>query len=78
MWLLTLKDRKSEGAYAVHDENGDKVLFMFEKKVLQIKVFMYVYKKNYFLALFTIDFGPKTLIKIYKLWVFLIQKGYKI
>ena len=29
MWLLTLKDRKSEGAYAVHDENGDKVLFMF-------------------------------------------------
>ena len=30
MWLLTLKDRKSEGAYAVHDENGDKDLFMFE------------------------------------------------
>ena len=30
MWLLTLKDRKSEGAYAVHDEHGDKVLFMFE------------------------------------------------
>ena len=30
MWLLTLRDRKSEGAYAVHDENGDKVLFMFE------------------------------------------------
>ena len=32
MWLLTLKDRKSEGAYAVHDENGDKVLFMFERQ----------------------------------------------
>ena len=32
MWLLRLKDRKSEGAYAVHDENGDKVLFMFESQ----------------------------------------------
>ena len=32
MWLLTLRDRKSEGAYAVHDENGDKVLFMFESQ----------------------------------------------
>ena len=32
MWLLTLKDRKSEGAYAVHDENGDKVLFTFESQ----------------------------------------------
>ena len=32
MWLITLKDRKSEGAYAVHDENGDKVLFMFESQ----------------------------------------------
>ena len=32
MWLLTLRDRRSEGAYAVHDENGDKVLFMFESQ----------------------------------------------
>ena len=32
MWLLTLRDRNSEGAYAVHDENGDKVLFMFESQ----------------------------------------------
>ena len=30
MWLLTLRDKKTDGAYAVHDENGDKVLFMFE------------------------------------------------
>jgi len=32
MWLLTLKDRKTDGAYAVHDDHGDKVLFMFENQ----------------------------------------------
>ena len=32
MWLLTLKDKRADGAYAVHDENGDKVLFMFESQ----------------------------------------------
>tara|TARA_B000000609_G_scaffold90677_1_gene68821 strand:- start:445 stop:726 length:282 start_codon:yes stop_codon:yes gene_type:complete len=32
MWLLTLKDKKMDGAYAVHDEQGDKVLFMFENQ----------------------------------------------
>ena len=32
MWVLTLRDRRSEGAYAVNDENGDKVLFMFESQ----------------------------------------------
>jgi hypothetical protein len=30
MFLLTLKDRKDDGAYAVEDKYGDKVLFMFE------------------------------------------------
>jgi len=32
MWLLTLKDKKDEGAYAVADEYGDKVLFLFEEE----------------------------------------------
>ena len=32
MWLLTLKDKKMDGAYAVHDDHGDKVLFMFENQ----------------------------------------------
>ena len=31
MWLLTIKDKQNEGAYAVTDEYGDKVLFLFEK-----------------------------------------------
>ena len=32
MWLLSLKDKKDEGAYAVQDEYGDKVLFLFEQE----------------------------------------------
>ena len=32
MWLLTLKSRKDDGAYAVQDEFGDKVLFLFEQE----------------------------------------------
>jgi len=30
MFLLTLKDRKDDGAYAVQDNYGNKVLFLFE------------------------------------------------
>jgi hypothetical protein len=30
MFLLTLKDRKDDGAYAVQDQYGKKVLFLFE------------------------------------------------
>ena len=30
MFLLTLKDNKEEGAYAVQDQYGHKVLFLFE------------------------------------------------
>ena len=30
MFLLTLKDKKDEGAYAVQDSDEDKVLFLFE------------------------------------------------
>ncbi len=32
MWLLTLKDGKDEGAYAVQDSHGHKVLFLFEEE----------------------------------------------
>lgn len=32
MFLLTLKDRKDEGAYAVQDQYGHKVLFLFEEE----------------------------------------------
>ena len=32
MFLLTLRDRKDDGAYAVQDDHGDKVLFLFEQE----------------------------------------------
>jgi len=32
MYLLTLKDKKDEGAYAVQDTYGEKVLFLFEEE----------------------------------------------
>ena len=32
MFLLTLKDRKDDGAYAVLDRYGEKVLFLFEEE----------------------------------------------
>ena len=30
MYLLTIKDRKTDGAYAVSDKYGEKVLFLFQ------------------------------------------------
>jgi hypothetical protein len=32
MFLLTLKEHKDDGAYAVQDRNGQKVLFLFEEE----------------------------------------------
>ena len=32
MYLLTLKTRKEDGAYAVQDSQGDKVLFLCEEE----------------------------------------------
>ena len=32
MFLLTLQNRKDDGAYAFQDHQGDKVLFMFEEE----------------------------------------------
>ena len=32
MYLLTLKDRRDDGAYAVLNRYGEKVLFMFEEE----------------------------------------------
>ena len=32
MFLLTLKGKKDDGAYAVSDQYGEKVLFLFEQE----------------------------------------------
>ena len=33
MFLLTLKDQKEDGAYAVQNRYGEKVLFLFEDAI---------------------------------------------
>jgi hypothetical protein len=32
MFLLTLRDKKEDGAYAVQNNDGEKVLFLFEEE----------------------------------------------
>ena len=32
MYLLSLKDKKDDGAYAVQNEYGEKILFLFEEE----------------------------------------------
>ena len=32
MYLLSLKDNRDDGAYAVQDKEGNKVLFLFEEE----------------------------------------------
>tara|TARA_B100001939_G_C16918355_1_gene608047 strand:+ start:502 stop:762 length:261 start_codon:yes stop_codon:yes gene_type:complete len=32
MFVLTLKDEENDGAYAVQDKYGDKVLFLFQEE----------------------------------------------
>ena len=32
MFILTLKDKKDQGAYAVQDSSGNHVLFLFEEE----------------------------------------------
>ena len=34
MYLLTLKSKKNDGAYAVEDQYGDKVLFYLKKRTM--------------------------------------------
>ena len=36
MYMLTLKDRTTDGAYAIADKNGDK-FFLCLKKVMMLK-----------------------------------------
>jgi len=32
MYIITIKEREDEGAYAVKDEFGEKIVFLFEEK----------------------------------------------
>ena len=40
MYLLTLNSRRDDGAYAVQDSDGDKVLFLFEEEDYAVRYAM--------------------------------------
>ena len=46
MFLLTIKDRKDDGAYAVEDQFGEKVLFLFEQEDDAVRYAMMVYENG--------------------------------
>ena len=45
MFLLTLKDKKDDGAYAVADDFGEKVLFLFEQEDDAVRYAIYTHSK---------------------------------
>ena len=46
MYLLTLKESKDEGAYAVQAKYGDKVLFLFEEEDDAVRYAMMLYDEE--------------------------------
>ena len=46
MYLLTLKESKDEGAYAVQDKYGDKVLFLFEEEDDAVRYAMMLHEEE--------------------------------
>ena len=46
MFLLTLKEKRDEGAYAVEDQFGEKVLFLFEQEDDAVRYAMMMHDYN--------------------------------
>ena len=47
MFILTIKDRETEGAYAVVDDDGDHVLYLFEEEDDATRFAMMLEDMNY-------------------------------
>lgn len=64
MFLLTLKGRKDDGAYAVQDRYGEKVLFLFEEEDDATRYAMMLeYDENYEKEMDIIEVDSKLAIK---------------
>lgn len=64
MFLLTLKGRKDDGAYAVQDRYGEKVLFLFQEEDDAIRYAMMLeYDENYEKEMDIIEVDAKLAIK---------------
>jgi len=62
MFLLTEKDKKEEGAYAVKDKYGSKVLFMFEEEDDAIR-YAQLLEEDHGVAMSTIEIDRDIAIK---------------
>ena len=47
MFILTLKDKKEQGAYAVQDGSGNHVLFLFEEEDDAERYSMILHEQDY-------------------------------
>ena len=47
MFLLTLRDQKEDGAYAVQNRYGEKVLFLFEEEDDAVRFAMMLEEEEY-------------------------------
>ena len=61
MFLLTLDSRKDDGAYAVQDSDGNKVLFLFEEEDDAVRYAMMLEDKGY-PEMHVIEVEPATMI----------------
>ena len=66
MYLLTLKDKKDEGAYAVQDTYGDKVLFLFEEEDDAIRYAMMLEEDDDYPEMHVLEVESEVMIKTCK------------
>jgi uncharacterized protein with PIN domain len=67
MFLLTEKDKKEEGAYAVKDRRGNKVLFIFEEEDDAIRYAQQL-EEDHGVAMSTIEIEEDLAIKACELY----------
>ena len=47
MFILTIAGKEHEGAYSVHDDDGDKILYIFEQEDAAIRYAMMLEDQDY-------------------------------
>ena len=47
MFILTIAGKEHEGAYSVHDDDGDKILYIFEQEDDAIRYAMMLEDQDY-------------------------------
>jgi hypothetical protein len=69
MYLLTLKGRKDDGAFAISDKYGEKVLFLFEEEDDAVRYAMMIEEDpNYQKEMEVVEVDDELAIKTCKLY----------